>query len=323
MKKRTILIAGGAGFIGSHVNKMLHQAGYHTVVLDNLSRGNQLAVRYGNFIEGDIGDSPTLSKIFKQYQIDAVMHFAAFLDIGESVRNPAQYYLNNVVKTFTLLTTMLQHQVKTFIFSSSAAIFGIPQTDLISEKHPCSPINPYGESKWIIEKLTRDFDMAYGLKSCCLRYFNAAGGDPQREIKNYQTQVTNLIPLTLRNIKMDQPMTIFGTDYPTRDGTCIRDYIHIDDLGTAHILGMEQLFAGASSTAYNLGNGQGHSVQEVISTIEKVVGQKVRVIKGARRPGDPPILLANAQKAAYELGWKPCYLSLEAMVEHAWMALNK
>jgi UDP-glucose 4-epimerase len=316
--QQTVLVAGGAGFIGSYVVKRLNQAGYQTVTLDNLSRGKRQAVCYGQFIEGDIGNIETLNQIFNYYQIDAVMHFAAFIDVGESVENPSKYYFNNVVNTLTLLNSMLKHRIKTFIFSSSAAIFGVPLYEGILEDHPCFPINPYGETKWMVEKILRDFDLAYGLKSCCLRYFNAAGGDPDREIKNYQIQVTNLIPLALRKLEMDQPLTIFGTDYSTPDGTCIRDYIHIADLATAHLVAMEKLLAGASSSYYNLGNGQGYSVREVVQAIEKVTGKKLVTIEGARRPGDPPILLANAHKAAQELGWHPRYTALETMIEHAW-----
>jgi UDP-glucose 4-epimerase len=318
---QTILVAGGAGFIGSHVNKMLNRAGYRTLVLDNFSQGHPLTVKNGQLIEADIGDRSALNAIFAKEKIDAVMHFAAFIDVGESVRNPAKYYFNNVVNTLTLLETMIAHGVKTFIFSSSAAIFGIPQTSYIAEDHPCCPINPYGESKWMVEKMLRDFDVAYGLRFCTLRYFNAAGGDPQGEIKNYQTQPTNLIPLILRSLKSSQdPLTIFGTDYPTSDGTCIRDYIHIEDLGAAHIQSMEKLFAGAPSACYNLGNGQGYSVRDVIKATEAVTGKKVSFKEGPRRPGDPPILVAKADKAWQELGWKPQYAALEKMIEHAWMA---
>jgi UDP-glucose 4-epimerase len=250
------------------------------------------------------------------------MHFAAFIDVGESVREPAKYYENNVIKTLNLLNIMLKYQVKTLIFSSSAAIFGYPQANHIVESHACHPINPYGETKWMVEKILHDFDRAYGLKSCCFRYFNAAGGDPTGHIKNYQTQVTNLIPLALQSIKCKRPLTIFGTDYPTLDGTCIRDYIHIHDLGTAHLLGMERLFTGSSSLAYNLGNGQGYSVKEVIRAVETVTNQPLIVQEGKRRPGDPPILLADASLARHDLGWQPIYTDLETMIEHAWKALN-
>lgn len=320
MKERMILVVGGAGFIGSYVNKMLNRAGYQTLVLDNLSRGYEKAVRYGTFFKGEMADTDLLNHIFERYTIAAVMHFAAFIDVGESVQNPAKYYENNVVNTLTLLAAMRKHGIKNFIFSSTAAIFGHPQEPMIKEEHSCHPINPYGETKWIVEKILRDFDVAYGLKFSCLRYFNAAGGDPEGEIKIYQQKASNLIPRVLQSLK--EPIgaiTIFGTDYPTLDGTCIRDYIHIEDLGAAHIVAMEKLLKGAPSSYYNLGNGKGFSVWEVIHAVEKVLNRKVNVIKGERRPGDPPVLLADAHQAAQELNWHPRY-SLEEMIEHAWKA---
>lgn len=315
---KTVLVVGGAGYIGSHVNKMLHQAGYHTVVLDNLSKGDRRAVTTGTFIEGDIADEKCLDQLFQTYPIDAVLHFAALIDVGESITQPANYYQNNVAATLTLLKALVRHKVNTFIFSSTAAVYGVPQQNLISEQHPCAPINPYGESKLMVEKILRDFDRAYGLKSSCLRYFNAAGGDPEGEIKNYKKKESNLIPLALQSLKSNGQLTIFGTDYPTPDGTCIRDYIHIWDLGTAHFRAMEQLMAGGNSSTYNLGNGSGYSVHEVITAIEKVTGKKLNVKVGERRPGDPPILVADARKAKRELGWQPAYPSLEMMIKHAW-----
>ncbi|KIA76961.1 UDP-glucose 4-epimerase [Parachlamydia acanthamoebae] len=323
MGLKTVLVVGGAGFIGSHVNKMLHQAGYHTIVLDNLSTGTQLPVTRGTFLKGDLADRACLDFIFSSYPIDAVMHFAALIDVGESMHSPALYYRNNVANTLNLLEAMHKHQIPIFIFSSSAAIFGTPQTTFINEEHPCLPINPYGETKWIVEKMLRDFELAYGLKSTCLRYFNAAGGDPDGEIKNFKKKETNLIPLVLRSLKKPEGfISIFGTDYPTPDGTCIRDYIHVSDIGEAHILAMQQLFNGAPSDAYNLGNGQGFSVRQVIEKAETVTGFNVRVVEADRRPGDPAILVANADKAAQKLGWVPRYPDLEIMIEHAWLALN-
>lgn len=320
MKKLKVLVVGGAGFIGSHVNKMLHQAGYETVILDNLSRGHRAHVHEGTFIEGDLADMPLLHRLFETYAIEAVMHFAAFIDVGESVKAPAKYYLNNVSHTLNLLTAMLQFQVKTLIFSSTAAIFGNPLTPLIAETHPCQPINPYGETKWIIEKMLRDFEVAYGLQFCCLRYFNAAGGDPEGKIKNHQHHTPNLIPRILLSLKEPHRfITVNGTDYPTPDGTCIRDYIHIEDLGKAHIQAMERLLNGAPSTHYNLGNGKGFSIREVIQAVESVVGQRVKVVEGSRRLGDPAILLADPSKAAQELNWHPRY-SLQDIIKHAWSA---
>lgn len=322
MQTPMILIVGGAGFIGSHVNKMLSRKGYSTLVLDNLSRGHQATVRYGSFIEGDLADSNTLKSIFETYTIQAVMHFAAHLDVRESVHDPAKYYLNNVSHTLNLLTMMMRYEVKKLILSSSAAIFGTPVQPFIQEDHPCHPINPYGESKWMIEKILRDFEVAYGLKFCCLRYFNAAGGDPEGEIKNYQIQTFHLIPRILLSLKKPcEPLMVYGTDYPTPDGTCVRDFIHIEDLSHAHIMAMEQLLAGAASNYYNLGNGKGFSVREVIHAVERVLNQKVQVVEGARRPGDPAVLLADSSKAARQLGWQPRY-SLDEMIRHAWEAYS-
>lgn len=322
MKTKRVLVVGGAGFIGSTINQMLYRAGYETVVFDNLSRGYRAAVRAGTFVEGDLGDAEALEKLFKQHHFDAVMHFAALIDVGESVRDPAAYYLNNVAYTLQLLQTMVRHNVKTLIFSSSAAIYGVPHEIPLTEQHPCSPINPYGETKWMVEKILQDFDAAYGLKSCCLRYFNAAGGDPLGEVKHPQLKSGNLIPLVLRSLKTAGQIKINGTDYATPDGTCVRDYIHIDDLGAAHIRAMEKLWQGGASAAYNLGNGQGFSVKEVIRAAEKVTGKRVNAVEGPRRPGDPAILVADASKAARELGWRPRYPELEMMITHAWEAIN-
>lgn len=323
MKKPKILIVGGAGFIGSHVNKMVQHAGYQTLVFDNLSRSDPSTLLGSPFIQGDINDTQSLDMIFKHHSFDAVMHFAALIDVGESVRNPALYYQNNVSGTLNLLQAMLRHGVKKLIFSSTAAIYGNPQTSMIDENHPCRPINPYGYSKWMVELILRDFDQAYGLKSCCLRYFNAAGGDPEGKIKSYQIHTSNLIPLALKSIKTGSDVTIFGTDYPTPDGTCIRDYIHIEDLGAAHILGMKKLLDGSPSCVYNLGNGHGYSVKEVIHTAEYVTGQTIHVHEGIRRQGDPAVLVANAQKAMDELGWHPQYTSLETIIRDAWKALDR
>ncbi len=325
MTKNNILVAGGAGFIGSHVTKLLQKEGYQPIVFDNLSRGDLRTLSDVPFIQGDIGDEQALHSVFQKYSIDAVMHFAALIDVGESVAFPERYYLNNVCHTLTLIRTMLHYHIKTLIFSSSAAIFGTPQTQTpsIDETHPCAPINPYGHSKWIIEKMLHDFDHAHQLKFCCLRYFNAAGGDPEGKIKMYQKRPTNLIPLVLKSLKTREPLTIFGTDYPTPDGTCIRDYIHIEDLGTAHLLSLKRLFEKNSSCHYNLGNGEGYSVRQVIDAAEKVTRLKVPFREGTRRPGDPPVLVANAKKARMELKWEPRYPDLETMIFHAWEALNR
>lgn len=320
----SVLIVGGAGYIGSHVGEMLYRKGYQTVVLDNLSCGNPKTVLHGTFIEGDIGDSALLDKIFTTYQIDAVFHFAAYKDVGESVRAPLKYYQNNVAATINLLTAMQKHNVNVFIFSSTAALFGMPEEQYITEEHPCHPISPYGRSKWMVEQLLKDLSASSpDFKYCCLRYFNAAGGDPQGEIKNYNLHEANLIPRVLRSLqKTDGSITIFGTDFPTPDGTGVRDYIHIEDLGEAHIAAMHALLNGASSTCYNLGNGSGFSVREVIKAVEKVTGLPVNAIEGARREGDPPYSLANADKARRELNWVPRFSSLETMIADTWRAMN-
>jgi UDP-glucose 4-epimerase len=322
MKKEHILVVGGAGYIGSHVNKMLEDEGYYTIVIDNLSTGSKEAVTRGKFIYGDMANTELLDAIFSSNIISAVMHFAAFIDVGESVFQPLKYYSNNVSNTLNLLNAMQRHGVKRFIFSSTAAIFGIPEEKLITEFHPTHPINPYGNSKLMVERILHDFDTAYGIKSSCLRYFNAAGGDPDGEVKNHKKKESNLIPILLRSLKHgDQKVTIFGEDYQTPDGTCIRDYIHICDLGAAHISAMEHLIEGRPSSRYNLGNGRGFSVREVINAAEKVTGIKPQITIGPRRAGDPPTLLADSHKARSELNWIPRYPELETMIEHAWNAI--
>lgn len=321
MIQKQILVVGGAGFIGSHVNKMLHQAGYQTVVLDNLSRGQRSACVRGTFVEGDMGHPGTLDQIFSSFSFEAVMLFAAFIDVGESIYHPGLYYENNVVKVLPLLQAMVRHKVPRLIFSSSAAVYGLPMQSKIDEQHPTHPINPYGETKLMVEKMLYHFDRAHGLKSCSLRYFNAAGGDPEGEIKD-QKRSSNLIPLALRSLLTQQPIKIFGTDYPTPDGTCIRDYVHISDLGTAHICALEKLLAHEDSSIYNLGNGEGFTVRQVLHAIEKVTHRKLPILDSDRRPGDPPVLVADATKALKELGWQPQYSELESMVAHAWQAIS-
>lgn len=326
MKKHIILVTGGAGFIGSHLVRKLQRKGYSPLVIDNLSRGKceTLSSLPSSFlIKENIGNRTVLQTLFKEYHVLAVIHFAAFIDVGESVKNPALYYQNNVVETLQLLSCMVEHDVKTFIFSSSAAVYGRPLSASLTEDHPCHPINPYGETKLSIEKMLKDFDQAYGLKSCALRYFNAAGGDPERIIPFCQPRPTNLIPLVFKSLHTDSPFTIHGIDYATKDGTCVRDYIHIDDLANAHILAMEQLLQSKSSTVYNLGNGKGHSIKEVIRSIEKITQKKVKTIEGGPRAGDPPILIANSTKAQKELDWTPVYTDLDRMISDAWQAQLK
>lgn len=319
----TILIIGGAGFIGSIVNKLLIEKGFNTIILDNLSQGACEALIGGTFILGDLGCREDLDKIFSHYKVDAVMHFAAFTDVGESVIDPAKYYENNVASTLTLLKAVRDWKIKYFIFSSSAAVYGLPQSEIITEEHPCAPINPYGTTKLMVEKILSDWDVAYGLKYTALRYFNAAGGDPDAQIKNYKKKENNLIPLVLRSLLNGSQVTLFGNDWPTKDGTCIRDYIHVWDLATAHLLALERLMNGEPSAIYNLGNGKGYSVKEVIQAAEKITGLSVKVNIGPRRPGDPPFLVASSSKAQKELHWKPEYPDLESMVDHAWKSYQK
>lgn len=323
MKDNTVLITGGAGFIGSMTNLLLQEEGFSTVILDNLSKGNKNSVLAGKLIVGDLSDRDLLNQIFHEHPISAVMHFAAKTDVGESVRDPALYYRENVVKSLNLLDAMQSAGVSKFIFSSTAAVYGTPLSNELTENSPCNPINPYGESKLFIEKALNDYASSYEFQTCSLRYFNAAGGDPKNRIRYSGKNQGNLIPIILDCIQNNQPVTVHGTDYPTKDGTCIRDYIHIADLGSAHILALKKLLNSNASLCYNLGNKQGFSVLEVIRAAEEVTGKTIELIMGPRRPGDPPQLIANAEKAKNELGWKPLYPEIKKMVEDAWIARQK
>lgn len=316
---KTILVVGGAGYIGSHMVKMLLKAGYQVVTFDNLSTGYRDAVIGGDFVFGDLADRVSLAYLFAGYQFDAVMHFASFIQVGESVQQPGKYYQNNVAATLNLLDAMVKANVKHFIFSSTAAIFGQPQYIPIDEQHPKNPINPYGLSKWMIEQILADYDHAYQLKSVCLRYFNAAGADPEKELWERHDPETHLIPLVLQAaIGKRKQLTVFGQDYDTPDGTCVRDYIHINDLCHAHLLALEYLQQHQCSAAYNLGNGSGFSVKEVIDVARKVTGKIIPVVMGERRAGDPAYLVANAQLAKIQLGWQPQYTDLKTIISHAW-----
>lgn len=323
MAETYVLVTGGAGFIGSHVNLMLNEAGYKTVVLDNLKHGDKRSVTQGTFIKGDISDTLLIKHILTDYPIQAVIHFAAFTDVGESVSNPFKYYENNISHSLSFFESLRQQGVQAIVFSSSAAVYGLPKTKKLTEKAPCLPINPYGRSKLMLEQILLDLETAYGIHSCSLRYFNAAGGDPRGLIKYLDRSEHNLIPRVLRAILENKPITVYGTDYPTHDGTCIRDYIHIEDLGSAHILAMEHLLKNKASCCFNLGNGKGFSVREVIAAAEYVTGKKIQVFEGPRRPGDPPSLVADASQAKRVLGWQPIYPQLEDIITHAWAARNK
>lgn len=314
-----ILVVGGAGYIGSHMVKRLGQLGCAVTVLDNLSSGHRDAVTHGRFVHGDLGDRAMLDELFRQGRFDAVMHFASFIQVGESVQEPARYYRNNVVNTLNLLEAMRMFGVERFIFSSTAATFGEPQYSPIDEQHPQRPINPYGQSKLMVEQMLADFDRAYGLKSVCLRYFNAAGADPEGELGERHDPETHLIPLVLQAASGRRPyISVFGRDYDTPDGTCVRDYIHIVDLCEAHWLALNTLVNGAPSAAYNLGNGAGFSVQEVIDTATRVTGQAIKVVDSPRRAGDPARLVADATLARERLGWQPKYADLATIIQHAW-----
>ncbi len=320
MKNLTVLIAGGAGYIGTHMVKDLLGKGCRVITLDNLSTGHADLLPGGHFIKGDLGDSALLDNLFSQNSIDAVMHFAAFSLVGESVKNPLKYYTNNVSATTNLLTAMIKHNVKYFIFSSTAAVYGEPDKIPIKEHHPCNPTNPYGVSKITVERILDHCDKAYGLQYVSLRYFNAAGADESGTIGERHDNETHLIPLVLKVATGErEDIRIFGTDYPTPDGTCIRDYIHVSDLSQAHLLALTKLVNGGKSDVYNLGNSKGYSVKEVIETARKVTGRPVPVIEDDKRPGDPAILVASSDKIKRELGWKPRYENLEKIINTAWL----
>jgi len=314
-----ILIVGGAGYIGSHINKELTKQGFKTVVFDNLSSGKKELVKWGEFFQGDLGNIEEIRKVFKDYQIEAVLHFAAFKAVGESVADPQKYYLNNVSNTLNLFKVMRENKVNKFIFSSSAATFGNPQYIPIDEKHPQFPINPYGETKLIIEHIMRDYSVAYDFKYVALRYFNACGADLEGETGEWQGSSSNLIPLTLdAAIGAREEIGIFGTDYPTPDGTCIRDYIHVADLAEAHVLALKYLMDGGVSDCFNLGNGKGFSVKEVVDMAKKVTGIDFKVTEKDRRAGDPPELIADSKKAREILKWEPKYFDLETIMKSSW-----
>ena len=314
------LVVGGAGYIGSHMVKHLCRAGAQVTVLDDLSSGYRDAVVSGaELVVGSAADAGLLATLLAQHRFDAVMHFASFIQVGESVADPAKYYANNVAATLTLLDAMRQAEVRRFIFSSTAAVYGDPSYVPIDEAHPKNPINPYGRSKWMVEQVLEDYDRAYGLKSVCLRYFNAAGADPEGELGERHVPETHLIPLVLQVASgRREAISVFGTDYDTLDGTCIRDYIHVADLCDAHALALERLLAGGESARFNLGNGQGFSVNEVIEMVRHVTGREIPVRFEARRVGDPPRLVADSRQAREGLGWQPKRDDLATIIADAW-----
>lgn len=314
-----ILIVGGAGYIGSHTNKLLNQRGYETVVFDNLIYGHREFVKWGKFYLGDLNDKEQIRECFRQYPIKTVMHFSAFAYVGESVIDPAKYYRNNVANTLNLLDVMREFGVNYFIFSSTCATYGIPEKIPITEDHPQRPVNPYGKSKLMIEQILADYDRAYGIKHINLRYFNAAGADSDGKIGEWHDPETHLIPLTIyAALGINDNIKIFGTDYPTRDGTCIRDYIHVTDLADAHIRALEILYHTNESESFNLGNGNGYSVREVINIVKRVTKKDFKVIETERREGDPPVLISSSKRAEEMLRWMPECKDIESIIETAW-----
>ncbi len=314
-----ILVVGGAGYIGSHTNKELNRRGYQTLIYDNLVYGHKESVKWGKLEVGDLAEEEHLERIFQENPIDAVLHFAAYAYVGESVAKPAKYYKNNVCNTIQLLDIMRKYQVNHIIFSSTCATYGVPDKMPITEDMPQKPVNPYGATKWMVERILEDYRKAYGINYCCLRYFNAAGADPEGELGESHMPETHLIPLILDAASgKRESISIFGTDYPTKDGTCVRDYIHVSDLADAHIRALEYLIKGGESSCFNLGNGNGDSVRHVIEVAKQVTGREIKVKEEKRRAGDPPILIGSAKKAAKVLGWEPRYAEIETIMEHAW-----
>jgi UDP-glucose 4-epimerase len=319
---RSILVTGGAGYIGSHVVKALVARGLNVIILDNLVYGHRDLVE-ANFqaelVVGDIGDKYLLTKIFLTHKINAVMHFAAYAYVGESVIDPAKYYQNNVVGTISLLDVMREQEINNLVFSSTCATYGMPQQIPIDENHPQNPISPYGFTKLTIERILQDYDRAYGLKSIIFRYFNAAGADPEGQLGEDHTPETHLIPLVLQAASGELgSVSIFGTDYDTPDGTCIRDYIHVTDLAEAHVLGLEYLLENRVSEIFNLGNGNGFSVKEVIDTAKQVTGKEISIVESPKREGDPSELIGSAIRAQELLNWQPKYSKLQDIIQHAW-----
>jgi UDP-glucose-4-epimerase GalE len=313
-----VLVTGGAGYIGSHAAKALHATGYRVVVYDNLTMGHRQAAKYGEFVEGDVGDVAAIRQVLRRHEISAVMHFAALLDVGESVREPVRYYRNNVCGALSVLEAMTAESVRAFVFSSTCATYGEPMETPIVETHPQRPINSYGDTKLAIERALPHFERAYDLHFVALRYFNAAGADPDGEIGEDHSPEIHLIPRAIDAATGGPGLEVFGDDYPTPDGTCLRDYIHVTDLADAHVKALESIVETGKSGAYNLGTGHPHSVREVIKSVERTVGRAVPWTIAPRRPGDPAVLYAAAHKARTELHWTPRYPSLDDIVGTAW-----
>lgn len=314
-----ILVTGGAGYIGSHVVKALGETDHKILVYDNLSKGFKDAILHGQLIVGDLSDTKVLQRTVEAFKPDAVMHFASFIEVGESVREPLKYYQNNVSNTINLLNVLVEHNVSNFIFSSSAAVYGSPEKVPIPESESIKPINPYGQSKAIIERVLEDLSNAKGLSSVSLRYFNAAGADPLGRIGERHDPESHLIPLILKTAKGEREnIKIFGSDYPTPDGTCVRDYVHVEDLADAHVLGLQYLLDGGKRDVFNCGYGHGYSVREVVDMSKKITGVEIPATIGPRRAGDPPVLVADSSKLKARLKWVPKFDSLEYIIRTAW-----
>ena len=315
----SVLVTGGAGYIGSHAVKALRQRGSDVIVYDNFSAGHRPSTRHATaVVDGDIHDTARVAGAIREHGVNAVMHFAAWLSVGDSVKDPAGYYYNNVVGALSVLRAMVETGVKHLVFSSTAAVFGNPQETPITEQHPTRPINAYGETKLAIERALPHFDRAYGLRSTTLRYFNAAGADPEGELGEDHAPEVHVIPRAIDAALGRDSFQVFGEDYETPDGTCLRDYIHVTDLAAAHVLALEALRGGAASATYNLGNGRPTSVRTVIEAVERVTGKRVPFTIGARRPGDPAVLFASSDRIKRELGWRPGYEDIGIIVETAW-----
>ncbi len=314
-----VLVTGGAGYIGSHVCKALAQSGYCPVTFDNLSRGYWEAVQWGPLEQGDLSDLPRLLEVIRTHQPVAVMHFAAFAYVGESTHHPLLYYKNNVGGSTTLIEAMVECGIPYIVFSSSCTVYGDPTFMPLTESHPINPISPYGKSKAIVEDILASCDQAHAIKSVCLRYFNAAGADPEGEIGENHEPETHLIPNVLKAaLGIGDPLIVLGNDYDTPDGTCIRDYIHVTDLAAAHVFALKYLLAGGSSQQLNLSNNRGFSVMEVIEMAKQVTGRAIPFTVGARRMGDAPCLIGDSSLARQILGWDPVYPDLATIIEHAW-----
>lgn len=314
-----VLICGGAGYIGAHMAKMLAVAGHEVTVFDNLSTGHRSAVRWGELVEGDLLDTVALQRLFAQRSFDSVMHFSAISQVGESVRHPYAYYRNNVIGSLNLLEAMQQADVDCLVFSSTAAVYGLPVSDVLDETHSTQPINPYGASKLMVERMLQDAAQAYGLRSVALRYFNAAGADPDGEIGESHTPETHLIPNVLQNaLGRSDDLRVYGNDYTTRDGTCVRDYVHVVDLATAHLLALSHLDDHPGAHQFNLGSGTGYTVMEIIEAARRVTCRPIDFKLAPRRLGDPPVLVADATRAAQFLGWRPRFVDVQSIIETAW-----